>query len=736
MRACCLLCLVCCLPLLLDAQLVRVLGVQDGDTTTLSDASVLIKPLGQDTRTSAQLTSAEGTAQFAFAGQTCLVQVQMLGFSPFTDTLKLNEELTIKLQANGLATDPLVVTGQMDGIRADQAIHNIRVIDRQRIDAMAAVTARDLLTQELNIRISQDNILGSVMNMQGLGGENVKVLVDGVPVVGRQGGNIDLGQLNLNDIERVEIIEGPMAVNYGADALGGVINLITKKNQQDPIDVGVSAYTENIGHANVDGYLGVRKGKHSLRLSGGRNFFGGWSPDNYEAERGDQWNPREQVFASLMYGLHLKKGRLLYRGNGFDETISNFGAPIRNPFSIYAFDDYYRTRRLDNELQAAFRLGNWQLDGVASYKIFHRLKNTYRKDLNTLEQNLTPDPTDQDTTRFDLFLSRGTAAWLPAGKPFKLQLGYETSFETSQGDRIDAGNQTQGDYAGFGNFEYTPTRGLDMRVGVRWGYNTAYDMPIAPAFHIKYKFHPDWVVRASYARGFRAPSLREQYLFFVDINHNIRGNSDLLAETSHSFNGSLQYLKLLKNAVFQLGLHGFYNNVDNLITLAMVDPETLLFTYTNVGNRQTFGSRLEATIRHERLHVQLGGTYNGFSNQLTVSSAPQVSFSPEARATVQYRIPVLETQVSVFYKYNGRVPQFIQTDENTLQEGFIEDFHTVDLTLSRSVWQNRLRLDLGVRNLADVQNINAMATGGAHSGGGNMAVATGRSYFAKLSFNY
>ncbi|MBK9274597.1 MAG: TonB-dependent receptor plug domain-containing protein [Flavobacteriales bacterium] len=90
---------------------------------------------------------------------------------------------------------------------------------------MAANTLGEALRNELTVRLGQDNILGTAVSMQGLGGENVKVLVDGVPVIGRQDGNLDLAQLDLTGIERVEVVEGPLSVNYGTNALAGTINL-------------------------------------------------------------------------------------------------------------------------------------------------------------------------------------------------------------------------------------------------------------------------------------------------------------------------------------------------------------------------------------------------------------------------------------------------------------------------------------------------------------------------------
>jgi outer membrane receptor for ferrienterochelin and colicins len=70
-------------------------------------------------------------------------------------------------------------------------------------------------------------------------------------------------------------------------------------------------------------------------------------------------------------------------------------------------------------------------------------------------------------------------------------------------------------------------------------YNTKYKAPIVPSINFKYSWGDNHNLRFSYARGFRAPSLKELYLFFIDSNHEIEGNPDLKAENSNSFNFSL-----------------------------------------------------------------------------------------------------------------------------------------------------------------------------------------------------
>ena len=130
----------------------------------------------------------------------------------------------------------VVVTAQYSPQRVDKSIYKIDVIGVKQIDQKAANNLSDLFRDELSIRITQDGTFGSNMSIRGLGGEHVKFLVDGVPVIGRMDGNIDLGQLNLNNVDHVEMIEGPMSVIYGSNAIAGVVNIITKENKNSKIN--------------------------------------------------------------------------------------------------------------------------------------------------------------------------------------------------------------------------------------------------------------------------------------------------------------------------------------------------------------------------------------------------------------------------------------------------------------------------------------------------------------------
>ena len=144
----------------------------------------------------------------------------------------------------------VVVTGQLTERTVENAVHKIRVITGKKLKSGLFTDLGQALQKELNINLVQDNMLGSSASLQGLSGQNVKILIDDMPVIGRLNGSIDLSQISLNNIKRVEIIEGAMSTLYGTDALAGTINIIT--NKEPEFNQSFNAYYETVGKYNAD----------------------------------------------------------------------------------------------------------------------------------------------------------------------------------------------------------------------------------------------------------------------------------------------------------------------------------------------------------------------------------------------------------------------------------------------------------------------------------------------------
>ncbi len=647
---------------------------------------------------------------------------------------------------HSIEVQDVVVTAQYAPQSAARSLHKINIITREQIELSAAQNLRDVLRNELNIRLSQDNILGSSMSMQGISGENVKILIDGVPIIGRQDGNIDLSQINLNNIDRIEIVEGPLSVNYGTNALAGVINLITRKGIDAKFNSSLHSYFESIGQYNFSLNTAFQHKKNQFQVSVGSNYFDGWNdgeklrfdnqPRYADSTRFMQWKPKEQKFADWQYIRTERDWKWIYKGAAFHEKITNAGKP-RAPYNETAFDDYYYTKRIDHSLQTERKTLNYRFNAIIAFNKYTRVKNTYFKDLTTLNQQLTSNVDDQDTSDLFLINSRASLSTNFDDKKINLEIGYDINIEQASGARIENEKQSIADFAVFMSSEYKALPSLTIKPAVRYAYNTDYKAPLTPSVHIKYQISQRIALRSSYAKGFRSPSLKELYFYFVDINHNIVGNKNLLAEYSDNYIIALGYTLPKSNFVLKLEPSLFYNNIQNLISLAQKSGTE--YTYFNVGEFKTKGIQLNNTLSFNQLKINLGYSYIGRYNIISKSSSiDEFSYSSELKFNTQYEFEKQNIIIALFYKYSGKLPQYIINDNTGQPErGYIDDYHTMDLSLTKYFFSKSMQIGVGAKNIFNVKNINSFSSTGAHSSGGSsIPMSMGRTYFIKLDYTF
>lgn len=716
-----------------------IIEILDKDTKApIPYVKVITKCIGSNCKDTVhiQLTNKLGIAKtnFNFPFD---IEISHIGFDVFNARISSEKDLQINLHRKEFMLDEIVTTGQYTPRSAQQSVYQIKTVTAERIAAQGAVNLRDLMTNEMNVRLSQDNILGSSMSINGISGQNVKIMIDGVPVVGRLGGNIDLSQINLNNARRVEIIEGPMSAIYGTDALGGVINIITEDQVDDKINITLNSLYESVGVYNFDGSAGFKFGKSNVMISGGRNFFGGYS--EVDTSRNKQWKPKEQYFSDWQFNHFFDKFSLRYSGQFYNDHILNRGAP-RLPYRETAFDDHFRTTRLTNSLFFRGEVApNRFFDITGSYSYYKRMKNTYFKDLVTLEESFTSDPADQDTNSFDSWVLRGTYSHDNVINRVSYQAGFDLNMSTAAGRRINENEKSLEDYAVFASIQLRPIDAITIQPAIRLIHNSNYEAPIVPSLNLKSELTRFLTLRASYARGFRAPSIQELHFMFVDINHNIRGNESLTAETSHSYNLTLNFHNQTNNYAFKLEPGVYFNDIKDLITLGNIEND--LWSYVNIGQFRTLGSNLTLSYIRADLNSKLGFSYIGRSYKIneTVSSSRFV-FSPEVMANIIYNSQIFGITASLFYKYTGGQSGFNIDEEGTEYNAYeIEDYHTLDITFSKDILDSYLTLTLGAKNLFDVKDIKRSSTGsgGVHSGNETSSpVAWGRTFFTSIRLNF
>jgi outer membrane receptor for ferrienterochelin and colicins len=639
--------------------------------------------------------------------------------------------------------DEVIVTGQYEPQSVSKSVYQVRTLSGDRLQSRGASTLSDVLNTELNFRFSQDLVLGtSSVSMNGLPAQYVKVLIDGVPVVGKGADNdINLSQINLNTIERIEIVDGPMSVAYGADALAGVINIITKKAYANKLSLSARLQEETVGK-EYNATQGVHNQYLALSYAGknlytkaeaGRNYSGGFKGEALGREK--TWNPKTQWLATGVIGFKNNHLNVYYRLDALNESISNPGA-----FSSgVAFDQKYTVNRFMHQLQGDVELTDkLGYTGAIAYTDYSRKTQSVNVDESTGRETLALGEGQQDRTAFTGLTARGTFQYKISPK-FSLQPGYDVNIETGRGGRLKEGSHAIEDYAFFVSAEYSPLRFVSIRPGVRMIENSQYDAPpIITSVNTKFKLSKHIDLRASYGRGFRAPSLRELYFNFFDANHSMEGNPNLEPEYSHSFNASVSWLTFEKNSLsIQNTISGFYNSIDNMI--AFISRPDNVYSYFNIEHNKTQGFNAVSKLKYFNLNVTGGFSYTGQYNRFSEgsSSSPKFVWSPEFNTSVSYVFTKPGIVANFFYKHTGTLYLYKQEVVDNETVTFLTStgsFDWFDLSLKKKIF-NYVDFTLGARNIFNVTRISDTRASSAHNPStGTTPVSPGRSFFATLNF--
>lgn len=636
----------------------------------------------------------------------------------------------------------VIVTGVSAPVKLQNALSLYRIIDEKQFKAQGAVTLADALTTQLGLQLATDPVLGTSVQSQGLRADKVKILIDGLPVNGRENGAVDLGQINLARIARIEVVQGPMSVVYGSDAIGGVINLITKKTQRPQITA--RAFTESIGRYNADLSAGWQFGtRHNADFTVGRNFFEGWGAmDTVVPFRRLLYKPKTQYFATGAYTYSAPSGfRLSAASDYFREKITNLGTAYVDPYNAYGVDQRFWVTRSMNRLQLegkAGAKGRWSL--ANSYSYYHRIRESVYKDLETLGETPTKGSGDQDTSRFDDITLRSNYSQ-PIGS-FKFDGGYDIALQGGSSSKLDpsvTGNSVrQEDYALYANVAYNFWQDkATVQGGLRAAHNSLYAAPLVPALNLLLRPTDNIQVRASYAEGFRAPTLKELHLRFVDQNHEIIGNPLLRAERSKNYQLSLSSQYTIADAVrMNTVLSGYYNDVRDGITLVNPtnDSASMRRIYSNMAHQQSATVNIQAEASWRNLRIS--GGY-GLIYIPTLENAYESFQVPEFTGNFFWMIKPAKVSLNAFYKYTGESRMLSADAEgNAIYGSRIAAFHQLDASVQRSFWKNRIALTVGVKNMlySEARNTaSAVSVGGAHASAGPVG-GLPRRFFAQMIF--
>ncbi|RZL15186.1 MAG: TonB-dependent receptor, partial [Pedobacter sp.] len=635
-------------------------------------------------------------------------------------------------------------------------IYQVRVINNEKIRLRAPVNLQQVLSTELGFRFSNDLTLGtSDVQLMGMSGRNVKILLDGVPMVDRSDTRESLNQIDVNSVDRIEIVEGPMSVMYGTDALAGVINIITKKNGEGAVNVTARLQEETVGseYTALDGkgshnqYAGISwQSKQFNALAGiTKQGFGGWkigAPTSTVLSP-DQWLPKEQLLVNAKLGYKGRSLSLWYRIDGVGEKLSSRSAMNENNYKGKLAE--YITKRYTNQLQGEWLINDkLTANGVVAYSDLNRRTRTTIHDFTTNNDELTTAPGEQDIAKFNSTLFRGIVNYRLT-KKLSFQPGFEINLDGASGARIN-GSPSITDVGVFISAEWRAFNGVSFKPGIRVIENSVYNAPpVIPSLNASFSLNNDLDLRLGYANGFRAPALRELFYDFFDASHSIMGNPDLKAERSNSFTGSLVWSNNGDALKVRTTASGFYNRFFNRIDYGQSATDASVTTLINVGLFKTTGGSIENTIIWGNFNVNAGlsyiGRYNRYvENEIQLGKLPEFVWSPEISANILYHIPKVGADLSIAYKFTGSRPSYELYTMNGANEARLVktgSFSLADLMINKKLLRF-LTVNGGIKNIFDITQLNNTATSsaGAHSSGGSIPLSYGRSYVLGLSFSW
>ena len=627
--------------------------------------------------------------------------------------------------------DEVVVTAQFSPQLEKNAMYKVNVIAAKTIQLKGVNTISDLLQQELNISVSQASIFGSSIDINGVSKENIKILIDGIPVIGRLNGIIDLNQFNINNVERIEIIKGPVSVFYGTDAMGGVVNIITKTNLSKAFEGKVSSYYESINSLNLNANIGFKIKQSDIRINGGNYHFFGLN--TAETARSKNWNERNQYFGGLQFVHNFDPLKLVFSTNISRETMQTKGDIVAKTVGTTTTRsltdvDYFTTRKDFNITIKGTVLNNKHLDISSAYSNYTRFNESFKVDMNTYI------PTQIATNTRELNEEKFTLAFLKFqfGKNDTSKLNYaignEFNIDNAWGERIVDKQKSQTTTGLYASVNYKITDAIEIQPAARYTWNSVFGTHISPTINAKYNFGNS-NFRIGFSKGFRAPTIKELYLNFVTpgpggVIYTISGNENLDVEKSNNLTASYTFETNFGNKKsIQIEPSFFYNDITNMISLSEIVANRR--NYININNFKSIGYGTDIKLKlSENFNLKTGFTYivryNKYSETLDTNA---YTYSPEISGSIDYFYTKIKTNFAIFYKYTGKLPGFFLDTTNNLVETTRTDFSNLDISATRS------NFTLGVKNILNVQNIETTKqSGAAHTTDMQL---WGRSLFAK-----
>ncbi len=497
----------------------------------------------------------------------------------------------------------------------------VTVISKSQLKKTGALRLQDILNEQTGI-VSVPDESGFVgVQLQGISSEYIMVLIDGVPVIGRNAGNLDLSRLAVGNVKKIEVVKGPSSALYGSEALGGVINIITDKkfieNFKGELDYRYGSF--NTTDLNVN--LKVKEKGVAF------NFYGNYlTSDGYNLSS-NQNSPTVNSYQNFTLNSQLT--------NYFSEKLKlnssfRFFKEEQDVDGISEEEDYNTHLKLQHKpsvnLKFDYELYYTQYKAIQEYLIINTEESLFESSFN--QSLLRPEVRGVYTINNNSTIMAGVGM----------------NFENLNRNLFRNEVSFQSEYV-FLQYDFFPLKKLNMIVGARFDNHSEYQSQLSPKLSATYALNNKISIKGSIGYGFKAPDFRQLYLDFTnssagytvvgkeveqEVIQQLENNNEITnitvnratlggklnAESSVGINLGASY----RNTKLSLDVNYFRNDFKNLIDTRVIARKTNgqnVFGYYNIDRVYTTGT--EFNISYKIL------------NKLTLSAGYQLLFAKDKK---------------------------------------------------------------------------------------------------------
>nr|WP_092072372.1 TonB-dependent receptor [Dendrosporobacter quercicolus]NSL48566.1 TonB-dependent receptor [Dendrosporobacter quercicolus DSM 1736]SDM40862.1 outer membrane receptor for ferrienterochelin and colicins [Dendrosporobacter quercicolus] len=494
-------------------------------------------------------------------------------------------------------TRDVVVTATRTEQEIKETPSAVEVITREDLDKIGANNLADALKMATSINVGSPAMAGSDVTVRGMSTRHTLIMVNGKRLVSEgsysTANSYELERINMENVERIEIVRGPVSSLYGSDALGGVINIITRKPEKEQFTFSLSPqrYTDksSIGSDNYAmRYDTGKSGKWSWIISADRTETDAY--ENADNTTKNQFGRRENLNMEGTYDLagdqYLDVSVNLLREDLNGRSTETSGA-LRN-------DDYVNTR---DQYSLGFR--GKTSNGDYQIRTYYGEHDKTNKGFLLADGSLADfDVSKRKTWTLEGHVSTqiGDRHLLTTGGEYRTEKYRGTRigtndkvFDITYGNLTKQGSQADIDYSAFYvQDEWLVNDRLLIIPSVRYDDSNKFSGSASPKVGMTYKMNDHYRLKLNVGKGFKAPTLDDMYMEMTKImggmTVHVTGNPDLKPEKSTSY---------------ELGIEGEKGATFGKLTYFVNDVTDLISTKTKVSFIPGVGMRADSTYLNE-----------------------------------------------------------------------------------------------------------------------------------------